>query len=306
MLKLEITRRKDSLLLQIPKISAAHKTLAFSSDMPALKVIIDAESFSPSKKNPEKFQKQIPLDEIEVDLSSQAIEFVNYLPNEKALIVNFWHNQGCYLYYDIPETLYALLLIAESKGSFFHKIIQKKYSFKKIPSEFTVFDVKQAIQEERAEALEDVTLNMKEIYNQVSSPEALHSYWNQAQSTLEKVQLLQNPYFPISKVLEEIKADYWLSIATLAINPERRTIEIEAKIQQSHSSHQLISAPKEIKQDFVSIIVPQFASFCTNIRGLNTIPEVVKQTNSTLKKGQALMRMDTEGNLELVDYRLNY
>jgi hypothetical protein len=305
MLKLEITRHQDSLILQIPKISPDYKTLVYSPDLPTIKVTIDPYSFSPTKKNSEKIQKQIPLDEQEVDLCSQAIEFVNYLPKEKALIVNFWQNQGCYLFYNIPETLYALFLIAESKGTFFHKVIQKKYQFKKIPPEFTVLDVKEAIGQEQAEAAEEVSLNMKEIYNQVSSPETLLSYWNQALTTPEKVQLLQNPQFPILRVLEEIKADFWLAKALFALPENRVPTAVIEEIRGIYQGNQLICTPI-LKKETISIIVPQYAALCTHKSGLPTIPEFAIESKPTLKKGQALMKMDPEGNLELVDIKLNW
>lgn len=303
MLKLEITRHKDSILLQIPKISPDHKTSVSSPELPSIKVILDPEAFSSQKKT-EKLQKKILLDEQEVDLCSQAIEFVNYLPDQKALIVNFW-NQGCYLYYNIPDTLYCLLLIAESKGSFFQKVIQKKYQFKKIPPEFTVSDVKEAILQEQAESEEDIFLNMKDVYKQVNTPEALLAYWNQAQSTLERIQLLQNPQFPYQKVRNDLKNDYWLAKTLCSLPVNQAPNSLIEEIRGYYKGYQSLSNPV-LKKDIISIIVPQYASQCAHISGLPTIPEFTKQTNPTLKKGQALMNMDNEGNLELVDIKLNW
>jgi hypothetical protein len=297
MVKVEISRAENSITLKIPKVET-DKLILTNPELPTIKVQANICEFS-QKQN--FFSKTIPLDEQEVDLYSSAIEFVNYLPKEKALIVNFW-NSSCYLFYNVPDLMYAFLLIADSKGKVFHQLIQKKYKSKQIPDHFTVADVKEILEEESQE--EDISLDMQEVFSSIKNPEVLSNYFKSSKSTQEKVQIIQNQYFPIAEHFQEIMEDFWLSYTAIKFNRLNEQQKNALKLKE----HQYISSPR-CEKATISIIVPQYLALSNHINSLKTIPEVVKEDynpEKSLKKGQALMKMDSKGNLELIKYKLDF
>ncbi|MCX6168695.1 MAG: KTSC domain-containing protein [Ignavibacteriales bacterium] len=66
-----------------------------------------------------------------VHVSSSHIEAVGYDPNTAVLEIQF-KDGSVYDYYDVPSYEYDGLLSAESKGTYAHQNIYKKYRQQKI------------------------------------------------------------------------------------------------------------------------------------------------------------------------------
>lgn len=298
MVKVEISRSAKSLTLKLPLIST-DKVLISSNELPSVKIQANICEFT---KKQNHLERTVQFDEQEIDMYSSAIEFVNYLPKEKALIVNFW-NSACYLFYNIPDILYAFLVVADSKGKVFHQLIQKQYKHKLIPENFSVEDVKEILEQEANEEELDLP-DMGQVSQSVSDPAVLSQFFKTVKSEKEKIQILQNPSFPINDHFSEIKDSFWLSVEALKTN---RLTTVQMQELKEKKNHQYFSSPL-LKADTRTIIVPQWAIYCTNLRGLDTIPEVqvIEEGKETLKKGQALMRVDQDGNLELIKVKLSY
>lgn len=307
MIMLEIshseTKSHPKLTLKIPKISA-DSVIVKSSLLPKVSVLANLYEFETKESH---LEKVIELDENEIDLNSSAIEFVNYLPTQKALIVKFW-NSACYVYYNIPEVMYAFLVIAESKGKVFHQLIQHKYKSKVIPEDFTVSDVRDIVAQEMEE--EDFGCDIFNIINRTTNPQALKQLFSSATSIQEKLHILKNPNFSLSEHLEEISTNFWLGTTALTLT----TLKEDEKnlILKNKNNHQYYSSPNMKINENTStklIIVPQHQMFCTHVSGLDSIPDFsyeIKADKKKLKKGTALMKMDMEGNLELVASRVCY
>ena len=61
---------------------------------------------------------------------SSNIHSVGYEPEARILAVEF--NGGrIYEYYDVPEVIHRGLMLAASKGSYFHQAIKGQYSFQR-------------------------------------------------------------------------------------------------------------------------------------------------------------------------------
>ena len=65
-----------------------------------------------------------------VDESSQIRSFA-YAPSEKVLKITF-HQGRTYVYWIVPESIYAMFLEAESKGSFFHQHIRAAFDYQRV------------------------------------------------------------------------------------------------------------------------------------------------------------------------------
>lgn len=298
MVKVEISRSAKSLTLKLPLIST-DKVLISSNELPSVKIQANTCEFT---KKQNHLERTVQFDEQEIDMYSSAIEFVNYLPKEKALIVNFW-NSACYLFYNIPDILYAFLVVADSKGKVFHQLIQKQYKHKLIPENFSVEDVKEILEQEANEEELDLP-DMGQVSQSVSDPVVLSQFFKTVKSEKEKIQILQNPSFSINDHFSEIKDSFWLSVEALKTN--RLTTEQMQELKEK-KNHQYFSSPF-LKGNTKNIIVPQWAIYCTHISGLETIPQIniIEEGKETLKKGQALMSIDSEGNLKLLKFKINF
>lgn len=306
MLKVDLKRSPKALKILIPECPTDQIFLSFP-ELPEIKLLANLCDF---QLEDHKLVKVVPLDEMEIDMSSSAIEFVNYIPSHKALIVNFW-NSSCHVYKNVPDVLYAALTIAESKGKFFHQFIQKKYQSKQIPDDFTVEDVKASLQEE-LEVERDCSLSMAEVYRKIQCPKVLSEYFQKASSVAEKIEIMENPNFDWTPHGEEIKQSFWLSYYVLELNSLKnenilkKWSNLQNEVLLEKQTHQLLSSPI-LKKETISIIVPQWAIYSNNIKGLKTIPEFqyIEFKGQKLKKGYAIMRMDSEGNLNLVKCNLS-
>lgn len=178
-----LKKENNKLLITIPFSSNEIISISIPeiSNKP-LKVL--TEGFQPSLNNPSSLCKTIELDEMEIDLCSSAIEFINYLPNENALIIQFW-DANCYCYYNVPEIIYALLIISESKGRIYQSYIKNKFKGDIIPNNYTVEDIKNNIKKYKAinntlSALEilqpEDSITFDSIKNKIKSKEPLSEY----------------------------------------------------------------------------------------------------------------------------------
>lgn len=305
MLNLEVSIVKGKshprLKLTLPKLSS--ETIIVSNPkIPKASVLINLQNFKINQSSMEYF---IDLDEMEIDMNSSAIEFVNYLPTEQALIVKFW-NSACYVYYNIPEALYAFLVVAESKGKVYHQLIQNKYKSKIIPEDFTVDNVKEVVSQE----LEEGDINFEFNISLIDlDSKALNQMFSHAKSTKEKMAILSSPNFTKKDHIDEICADFWL--ATTALQKGLVNEDEKNQILKKQKFHQYYSSPNnKIKNEKKTLLlVPQYQMFSTHISGLDTIPQLISEEVSEkvkLKKGMALMEKDEMGNLSLVKYRLAY
>ena len=69
-------------------------------------------------------ERGIPMDRQPV--SSSNIRSVGYEPETRILEVEF-HGGRSYQYSGVPEGVYRGLMLADSKGSYFHKHIRERY-----------------------------------------------------------------------------------------------------------------------------------------------------------------------------------
>ena len=60
-------------------------------------------------------------------VSSSNIRSVGYETESQTLEIEF-HSGGIYQYAIVPETVYRGLMLADSKGSYFHRYIRERYS----------------------------------------------------------------------------------------------------------------------------------------------------------------------------------
>lgn len=75
---------------------------------------------------------------------SSQISGYGYHAESKTLAVKFSHGGAVYHYFDFPQEQFNAMLEAESKGSFFGKVIRNKYAFERQPDvEGVVFGLTQ-------------------------------------------------------------------------------------------------------------------------------------------------------------------
>jgi len=190
--------------------------------------------------NPEYFKDNTfytTLNEMEMNLESNSIDFVNYLPQQKALIIGFY-TQGCYVYKNVTEEEFIVFLTSYSRGSFFHKYI-KSHEYKKIPDHFTVEDVKNY--------LENNNLDFK----QPESKNALVSVFEASNKLDEKRNIIENSSFPVNDFIGVIEKNYWLSISALKnpnLSNENKTKLEELRSQEYKSIPKLFKTKLKAKK----------------------------------------------------------
>jgi hypothetical protein len=70
-------------------------------------------------------------------VDSSVIKAIAYEVSSRQLWIQFT-NGACYRYGSVPEHLFATLLAAASKGSFFHRAIRNVFAFAKMPDGTTL------------------------------------------------------------------------------------------------------------------------------------------------------------------------
>lgn len=219
-----IIKKDNHLILKVPDHKPSYP-LRYKSKLFPKGVIL----------NPEYFKDNIystTLDEMEMHLESNSIDFVNYLPQHKALIVGFY-TQGCYVYKNVTEEEFSVFLTSYSRGSFFHKYI-KSHEYKQIPEHFTVDDVKNYLENNNIDFKKPKSIN------------ALVSVFEASNKLVEKRNLIENKQFPVNDFIGVIEKNYWLSISALK-NPNLSS-ENKTKLEQLRTQ-EYISIPKLFKRN---------------------------------------------------------
>lgn len=66
-------------------------------------------------------------------VASSNLAAVGYDARAQVLEIEFLHG-GCYRYFDVPKSIFAALMSAESKGRFFSTNIKDRFRFEKLRS----------------------------------------------------------------------------------------------------------------------------------------------------------------------------
>lgn len=64
-------------------------------------------------------------------VESTNISSIGYNPKSKVLEIEFLGGR-IYQYYQVTKRIYQGLMVSESKGKYFHKMIKKNYTYKKV------------------------------------------------------------------------------------------------------------------------------------------------------------------------------
>ena len=212
-----IIKSDKKLILKISE-HTPHKPYRYTSETFSKGVLLNPDHFTNNSYS-------VALDEMEISLESSSIDFVNYLPIQKALIVGFY-SLGCYVYQNVSEEEFLLLLTAQSKGSFFHKHL-KAHEYKKIPEDFSVSDVKSY--------LENFDIN---VFKPAKTKTGLINEYSVCTKIEDKKKIIENPNFPVDDFISEIKRNYWLCLSALK-NPNishNYSMELENLTNQEYKS----------------------------------------------------------------------
>ena len=74
-----------------------------------------------------------PLDPTSVLVHSSLLASVNYQAETSALDLKFRQPGITYRYFNVPTEIYARLLDAESKGSYFNRQIRGRFRYQRLP-----------------------------------------------------------------------------------------------------------------------------------------------------------------------------
>lgn len=64
---------------------------------------------------------------------SSSIASVAYMPGSQALDIQF-RNGAVYRYFRVPATIYSEIVVAPSKGRYFHQAIRGVFAYKRVAS----------------------------------------------------------------------------------------------------------------------------------------------------------------------------